>query len=272
MFGAIVGDVIGSVFENQNIKTIDFTLFSRYSRFTDDTVLTVAVADAILHRKTHPLQFIETRHNRELYARKVKEYGRKFLDAGYGQMFVQWLKSDSLRGYGSYGNGAAMRVSPIGFAFDSLEEVLREAKSSAIVTHNHPEGVKGAQAIAGAIYLGRTGADKESIKTFIERRFRYNLSQRLDDIRPIYRFDSSSQGSVPQAIIAFLESDNFEDAIRKAISLGGDSDTIACMAGGIAEAYYKEIPSSIVNRVNLLLDAGFRQIIQSFNERYGLAH
>jgi ADP-ribosylglycohydrolase len=268
LLGAIVGDVVGSVFENQNVKTTDFDLFSRFSRFTDDTVLTVAVADAILYRKTHPIPWLENRNNRTVYAHKLKAYGRRFPDAGYGEMFKQWLYRDSNCGYGSYGNGAAMRVSPVGFAFKNLEDVLREARLSALVTHNHPEAIKGAQAVACAVYLAHMGNSKADLKALIEQKFGYDLSQRLADIRPKYTFDSSSKGSVPQAIVAFLESSDFEDTIRKAISLGGDSDTIACMAGGIAQAYYKVIPSPIADRVMLLLDSGFRQVIRAFNEKY----
>jgi ADP-ribosylglycohydrolase len=268
LLGAIIGDVVGSVFEHQNVKTTDFELFNRFTCFTDDTVLTVAVAEAVLNRTTHAWQLFEDRHNRETYARKIKQYGRRFPDAGYGQMFKEWLKSDSLRGYRSYANGGAMRVSPIGFAFRTLEEVMREAKLSAEVTHNHAEGIRGTQAVAGAIYLARTTHDKNVIRTFVRQKFGYDLSRPLDDIRPTYSFDSSCKGSVPQAITAFLESDDFEDAIRKAISLGGDSDTIACISGGIAQAYYSTIPKQLVNEVSLRLDSGFRQVIGQFNERY----
>jgi ADP-ribosylglycohydrolase len=186
-------------------------------------------------------------------------------------MFSRWLRSDSLRGYGSYGNGSAMRVSPIGFAFDDLETVQREAKLSAVVTHNHREGIKGAQAIAGAVFLARTGADKASIKDYITSTFKYDLGKRLDDIRPTYTFDASCQGSVPQAITAFLESDDFEDAIRKAISLGGDSDTIACMTGSIAQAHFGTVPSHMANRTRLLLDPALKQVIDTFNAEYGIA-
>jgi ADP-ribosylglycohydrolase len=272
VLGAIVGDVIGSVFEHHRVKTTDFALFNRLSRFTDDTVLTVAIADAILNRQTHSTPIAENSHNQNLYAQKLKEYGRKFPDAGYGAMFKGWLKSDSLQGYGSYGNGSAMRVSPVGFAFQSLDEVLREAHLTAVVTHNHPEGIKGAQAIASAVYLAHTGQGKEHIKEFVEQKFGYNLRRHLDVIRPTYAFDSSCQGSVPQALIAFLESNDFEDAIRKAISLGGDSDTIASMAGGVAHAYYKAIPDHIADHVLSLLDSGFRQVLKTFNEKYGLSY
>lgn len=272
MFGAIVGDVIGSVFENENTRTADFSLFSRASRFTDDTVLTIAVAEAVLHRKISRLQWVENWRNRDLYICKIKEYGRKFPQAGYGQMFQAWLQSDTLRGYHSYANGGAMRVSPIGFAFASIDEVLREARLSAQVTHNHPEGIKGAQAVASAIYYAWQGQGKDYIRAFVEHKFGYKLNRTLDEIRPTYAFDSSCKGSVPQALTAFLESDGFEDAIRKAISLGGDSDTIACMAGGIAQAYYKTIPSQIAGQVSLLLDSGFRQVIRTFNARFGISY
>ncbi len=268
MMGAIVGDVIGSVYENENVKTTDFPLFSRFSRFTDDSVLTVAIADAILNRQTHCIQPIEDYRNRQIYALKLKEYGRRFPNAGYGQLFSDWVKSASTSGYRSYGNGSAMRVSPVAYAFDTLDAVLHEAKLSAVVTHNHREGIKGAQAAASAIFLARTGHDKDYIRNFVHKRFGYNLNKSLDEIRPSYQFDSSCQGSVPEAIIAFLESVDFEDAIRKAISLGGDSDTIACITGSIAEAYYKIIPAQLFDKTNLILDFGLQRVIQIFNERY----
>jgi ADP-ribosylglycohydrolase len=271
MLGAIVGDVIGSTFEWHNVKSVDFQLFSSQSRFTDDTVMTIAIADAILNKERHKNFITDSIEAKKTYAYKLREYGKKYPDAGYGQMFNEWLLSQELKPYNSFGNGSAMRVSPIGFAFDSLEDVLKEAKRSAVVTHNHREGIKGAQAVASAVFLARTGSNKKQIKHFIEKKFRYNLSQRLDDIRPNYKFDSSCQGSVPQAIIAFLESESFEDSIRKAISIGGDSDTIACIAGGIAQAYYKEIPGLIVDRVRFILDSGLKRILYSFNERFNVS-
>ncbi len=274
MIGAIIGDVIGSVYENQNIKSLDFPLFGRFSRFTDDTVLTVAIADAILNRKSNSTSFVEnwrnSQQNKQLYAYKLKEYARRFPAAGYGQMFQEWARDESLRGYGSYSNGSAMRVCPVGYAFDNLDAVLREAKLSAVVTHNHPDGIKGAQAVASAVFLARTGQTKDAIKNFIERNFKYNLDDRLDDLRPTYTFNSACNASVPPAIIAFLESNNFEDAIRKAISLGGDSDTIACIAGGIAQAYYKAIPSHIIAETKIILDASLKRIINDFNTRFGV--
>lgn len=231
MLGAIVGDVIGSVYEAFTCKQENFPLFSEKTRFTDDTVLTIAVADAFMNDKD--------------YATTYKQYARKFPLAGFGGSFVNWVDSESMTGYGSYGNGSAMRVSSLGWLCNSIEDVFKEAKKSAEVTHDHPEGIKGAQAIASAVFLARKKYSKEQIKLFIQETFHYNLERKLDDIRPVYDFDVSCQGSVPEAIIAFLESKSFEDCIRKAISIGGDSDTIAAMAGGIAEAYYKEIPEEI---------------------------
>jgi ADP-ribosylglycohydrolase len=256
MLGAVAGDVIGSVFERFPIKTTEFPLFTRLSTFTDDTVLTVAVADAILN-------------DRE-YAETLKIYGRSYPDAGYGMAFYQWVHSPRSEPYNSWGNGSAMRVSPVGFSFDSAEDVLYEAEKSAAVTHNHPEGVKGAQATALAVYLAWIGEAKSVIRDEIESRFGYDLDRKLDEIRPGYRFDVSCQGSVPEAIIAFLESESYEDAVRKGISLGGDSDTIACIAGGIAQAFYREIPSGIVDETRHRLPDAFLMIIDEFYSRYGL--
>jgi ADP-ribosylglycohydrolase len=255
MIGAIAGDIIGSAFEWRNVKTTGFELFGPASRFTDDTVLTVAVADCILTGKD--------------YAGAFKEYGRRFPSAGYGGFFWGWLCSGSLEPYNSFGNGSAMRVSPVGFAFETLEEVLEEAKRSAEVTHNHPEGIKGAQAVASAIFLARKGSGKGEIRRYIEEAFGYDLDRTLDEIRPGYTFDVTCQGSVPEAIIAFLESEDFEDAVRKAISLGGDSDTIACMTGGIAQAYYKVVPGPILQKVRGILDPGLLRVVDRFSEKYG---
>jgi ADP-ribosylglycohydrolase len=176
--------------------------------------------------------------------------------------------SGSDKPYFSTGNGSAMRVSPVGFAFDTLERVLEEAKKSAEVTHNTEEAIKGAQAVASAIFLARTGQSKEEIKKYVEETFQHDLSEPLDKIRTYYRFDATCKGSVPQAIIAFLESENYEDAIRKAISIGGDSDTIACMAGGIAQAFYKVIPEFVVRKVFEILDGRLAKIVEEFNNRY----
>jgi ADP-ribosylglycohydrolase len=254
MLGAIIGDIIGSPYEFEGMKSMVFPLFSISSRFTDDTVMTIAVADCLLYGKD--------------YAKTFKEYGRLYPDAGYGGMFAGWLHSSDSKPYNSYGNGSAMRVSPVGWAFETIEDVLREAERSAAITHNHPEGIKGAQAIASAIYLARTGKDKAEIRKYVAKKFGYKLGRTLDRIRPKYSFNETCQGSVPEAIIAFLESDNYEDAVRKAISLGGDADTLACMAGGIAEAYYGKIPASIIRRARKFLDKRLLAIVDEFTKRW----
>ncbi len=256
MLGAIAGDIIGSVYERRPIKTVEFPLFQSRSRFTDDTVLTVAVASAILEKAD--------------YAASLRSLGREYPDAGYGASFHGWLFSRRPVPYNSWGNGAAMRVSPVGFAFETVEAVLREAKKTAEVTHNHPEGIKGAQATALAVFLARTGASRDEIRSEIAQRFGYALNRTLDDIRPRYRFDISCQGTVPEAVIAFLESQNYEDAVRKAVSLGGDSDTLACITGGIAHAFYREIPLEIVMETRARLPQDLLDIIDRFLAAYPL--
>lgn len=258
MLGAIAGDMIGSTFEAFNHKSKDFTLFRWGSRFTDDTVLTVAVADALLHRRD--------------YGECYRQYFRRYPLAGFGKSFTLWAAVPGSRPYNSWGNGAAMRVSPVGWVHNHLDEVLAEAQRSAEVTHNHPEGIRGAQATAAAVFLARQGATKAEIKTCVETRFGYDLSRTLDQIRPYYRFDVSCQGSVPQAIMAFLESMDFEDAIRNAVSLGGDSDTLACIAGGIAEAYYGGVPESIADHVWRRLDAPLQAMVTTFRQHWGRQH
>ncbi len=256
MLGAIAGDIIGSAYEFYYTKNLNFDLFLPYSRFTDDTVLTVAVADCILHGKKYQEAFYE--------------YGHRYPNAGYGAMFNKWLGSRNQQPYGSYGNGSAMRVSPIGFAFSSLDMVLKEAKKSAAVTHDHPEGIKGAQAVASAIFLAREDCNKDAIRDYIEENFEYDLERSLDEIRPQYRFDETCQGSVPEAIMAFLESSDYEDAVRKAVSLGGDSDTQACITGGIAQAYYGEVPAHVVKEVRSILPEDLMAIVDEFNKQYRL--
>jgi len=255
MLGAITGDVIGSVFEGHPIKSTKFPLFSSRSTFTDDTVLTIAVAYSILYGID--------------YVTSLKTFGRKYPHAGYGGSFYHWLHSSETKPYNSFGNGSAMRVSPVGLAFNSIEAVLAEAQKTAEVTHNHPEGIKGAQATALGIFLARKGSSKQEIKREITTRFHYNLNQTLEEIRPYYCFDETCQGSVPQSIVAFLEAEDFEDAVRKAISLGGDSDTMACIAGGIAQAFYKEIPVEIITNVRARLPEEFLHVIDEFNAKYG---
>lgn len=255
MIGAICGDIIGSVHEGAGTKTKDFPLFTEGCHFTDDTVLTVAVAARLMQGRT----YIDLFH----------DYFHAYPYAGYGGAFIEWARRRRCEPYGSWGNGAAMRVSPIGIAGNSLDDVLAEARRSAEVTHDHPEGIRGAQATAAAVFLARSGASKDEMRADLERLSGYNLSERLDDIRESYGFDISCQGSVPQSIIAFLESDSYEDAIRNAISLGGDADTMAAIAGGIAEAFYGRVSEHIRGPALDLLDSRLRAVIDKFTERFG---
>ncbi|NYS59612.1 ADP-ribosylglycohydrolase family protein [Vreelandella salicampi] len=254
MIGAIAGDIIGSVYEHQPTKTTDFLLFQASSRFTDDSVLSVAIASAIL--------------NDTPYAQAVRQIGRQYPNAGYGGSFIQWLGADNAGPYHSWGNGSAMRVGPVGFAYTTETEVLAQAKATAEITHNHPEGIKSAQATALAVFLARTGSDKATIRTTITERFDYDLSRTLDEIRPHYCFDVSCQGSVPEAIIAFLEADSYEAAVRNAVSLGGDSDTQACIAGGIAEAFYGGVPNAIRAEVEQRLTPDLWAITDAFCRQF----
>lgn len=253
MVGAIAGDIIGSVYEHRQIKTKDFPLFDPRCGFTDDTVLTVAVANAILTGET--------------YVDSVRRIGRQYPHAGYGGSFIRWLHSPDAGPYNSWGNGSAMRVSPVGFAFETEDEVLAQAEASAAITHNHPEGVKGAQATALAVFLAKTGSTKESIRSKIAGQFGYDLDRTVEDIRPTYSFDVSCQGTVPEAVIAFLDSICYEDAVRNAVSLGGDSDTLACITGGIAEAFYG-VPQSIRARAAELLPQDLWSITETFCRKY----
>ena len=234
MYGAISGDIIGSPYEfDMGGKTKTFPLFSHYSKFTDDTVMTVAVAEALMDSTGKSDDEI-----RAALVASMRKWGERYPNAGYGQRFYRWLWSDDPQPYGSYGNGSAMRVSSAGWLFDTLEETRRIARLTAEVTHNHPEGIKGAEATASAIYLARTGATKEAIKDYIVSEFGYDLSRTCDEIRPEYHHVESCQQTVPEAITAFLEGNGFEDVIRTAVSLGGDCDTLTCIAGSIAEAFY----------------------------------
>jgi ADP-ribosylglycohydrolase len=255
MLGAIAGDIIGSPYEFDfnNIKTTDFPLFGDRSVFTDDTILTVATAEVLL---THGD-----------YAEVYKKYHDLYPDAGWGSMFSQMARAGELRPYNSFGNGSAMRVSPIGFAFDTFEETLAEAERSAAVTHDHLEGIKGARATAAAVFLARIGESKDAIRGYITGTFAYDLSRTLDEIRPVYCHVESCQETVPEAITAFLESDSFEDAIRKAVSLGGDSDTLACITGGIAEAFYGGVPPAIRAEVERRLDPRLLTVVEEFYNR-----
>lgn len=250
MLGAMIGDIVGSVYEWHNIKTTEFVLFQSNSTFTDDTVLTAATAKALMTDGD--------------YTKAYHDFARRYVGRGYGGNFSRWIAAQDPQPYNSWGNGSAMRVSPVGFAFDTVEEVLAEAERSAAVTHNHPEGIRGAQATALAILLARQGVDQAAIREEVSGRFGYDLGRRLDEIRPGYAFDVSCQGAVPEAIIAFLESVGYEDAIRKAVSLGGDSDTIACITGGIAEAFYGGVPQEIAAEGRARLPEEFLGIIKDF--------
>ena len=275
MLGAIIGDTVGSHYEFNNTKDYNFEMFARPSSYTDDSVMTMAVAHWLLSDSQLSYQGLED---------AMVEYGEKFPCpmGDYGGLFYQWLFAPegewrdcgtpymSLTGrrpYGSWGNGSAMRVSAVGWFFDSLEKTLEVAGMSAAITHNHPEGIKGAEATAAAIYLARTGKTKEEIRGYISSQFGYDLSKSWEYWHPIYRWESSCQGTVPQAIIAFLDSDSFEDAIRKAVSMGGDSDTLACITGGIAEAYYKEIPAYMVERTTEQFPEVFNKILSALRKR-----
>jgi ADP-ribosylglycohydrolase len=254
MLGAIAGDIIGSPYEADAIKHKAFPLFSERSRFTDDTVLTLAVAQHFI-RGTD-------------YVSVFHEYASVYPYAGYGGSFRQWAQSGATEPYGSWGNGSAMRVSPVGWACKGEAEVLDEAHRSAAVTHDHPDGIHGAQAVALAVYLARTGRSRQTIRDEICARFGYDLSRTVEEIRPTYEFDVSCQGSVPESLICFLDSEDFEDAIRNAVSLGGDADTMACIAGAIAEAFYGGVPSFIETRVYQLLPRQLGVVVRDFRERY----
>jgi ADP-ribosylglycohydrolase/protein-tyrosine phosphatase len=254
MLGAIIGDIVGSIYEFDNLRSTQFEFFGKNCSFTDDTVLTVALADAILNNKN--------------YAQVMREYYDRYPDESYGGGFIDWAETEDAPAYNSWGNGAAMRISPVGYAFNSLEDVLKKAIQYTEVTHNHPEGIKGACATASAIFLARTGHSKQDIKNYIVTNFGYNLDRTCDEIRPTYKFNESCQGTVPEAIIAFLESTDFESAIRLAISLGGDSDTLACITGGIAQAFYKQIPSWIAQGTLARLDDNLREIVLQFHNKF----
>ena len=259
MFGAVVGDVIGSLYEVNNIKEKDFSLFSNQSRYTDDSVMSCAIAKSCInyYNKKDIEKF------RKDVVKNMRELGRLHINAGYGGTFIKWLLTKNPIPYNSWGNGSAMRVSPVAWISDSIEECEQLAEVSASVSHNHPEGVKGAKAIASAVFMANNGFDKEDIKNYIEKKY-YDLNFNLDDIRDEYKFDVSCQGSVPQAIKAFLEGNDFEDVVRDAVSIGGDSDTIAAMAASIAEAYYG-IPKDIVDMTNAYLSADLKQILNEFD-------
>ena len=253
MIGAIAGDMIGKPYERHPIKHKGF--YPMLHGFTDDTVLTVAVAHAILTGAD--------------MAESLKKFATEHYSLAYGRRFKEWMWKWESPPYNSFGNGSAMRVSPVGFAYDTEAEVLHHAERSAAVTHDHPEGIKGAQATALSILLARKGAGKETIRTEIAGRFGYDMNRTVDGIRPGYRFDIACQGSVPESIIAFLDSEDYVDAVKNAISLGGDADTMACIAGGIAQAFYREIPPEIATRALERLTPDLRAVVNEFNKKFG---
>jgi ADP-ribosylglycohydrolase len=258
MIGCIIGDVVGSVYEFNGTKSQDFEFFHPDGDYTDDSILTIATARAILDGKP--------------YEQMYKEFGQKYPCpmGNYGSGFRKWLYASDMKPYSSFGNGSAMRVGPVGYAFNDMALALQEARRSAEVTHSHPEGIKGAEATVMAIVMARQGRTKEQIRERITQAFRYDLKRTCDDIRPTYSFDVTCQGTVPEAIIAFLDSSSFEDAIRKAVSLGGDADTLACITGGIAQAFYKDIPKNIVEVGLSALPEDLMATVREFNEKYGL--
>jgi len=254
MLGAIAGDIIGSVHEFCCGKTTDFPLFTPESRFTDDTVLTVAVADCLMSRGS--------------YIDKFHEYTTSYPHRAYGLRFLTWVQEGLREPYNSWGNGSAMRVSPVAYAFDTLEGALHEAKASAEVTHNHPEGIRGALATTMAIFMARRGASKEEIRNAIQQQIGYKLNRSTAVIRETYCFTESCQHTVPEAITAFLDSKDYEDAIRLAISLGGDADTLACITGGIAEAFYGGVPENIAREALERLNRSLRSTVLRFRKQF----
>ncbi|WP_342998227.1 ADP-ribosylglycohydrolase family protein [Catenibacterium mitsuokai] len=262
MYGAILGDIIGSPFEfDRGDKTKDFKLFSRRSHFTDDSVMTLAVCEALLKVG----QDATVKEIEDAVISSMQSWGRRYPHAGYGGYFRRWLTACHPEPYNSFGNGSAMRVSAVGWLYDSLENTRTVAKATANVTHNHPKGIKGAEATASAIFMARNGSSKEEIKKYIENEFHYDLNRTLNEIRPSYHMDETCQKTVPEAIIAFLEAKDFEDAIRNAVSLGGDTDTLGAITGSIAEAYYR-IPEWLMTECRKRINRDMRVVLDDFND------
>jgi len=262
MFGAIYGDVIGSYYESHCTKDFYFP-FQEESTFTDDTVLTVATCQAIL-RNDKDITGWQLRKRGYEYAVQYRHYYAMYPSAGFGNKFSQWAKDHCCRITRSFANGGAMRVIPIGYAYSSLPQVLLQAKASCYYTHHHKEAVKAAQAVAASVFLARCGESKERIKAYLEKTFHYDLSPSIEEIRKIHVFNSQASYSVPAALIAFLQSCDYEETIRNAVSIGGDADTEACIAGGIAEAYYREIPKHISDFCNLKIDTTLKNVVKEF--------
>lgn len=264
IWGAVYGDIIGSYYEVHSTKDFDFP-FQSSSTFTDDTVMTAAVCEAILINDSEIAPSNLKKRAKE-YAAQYKRFYSLYPNAGFGQMFSEWAEAETLYKQSSFGNGAAMRVVPIGYAYDTLEQTLLQAKASCLYTHDNKEAITGAQAVAAAVWLARHGKSKDEIKSYLEANFRYELSAPISDIRGNYGFEVRAGKTVPQSIAAFLQSEDYESAVRNAVSLGGDADTMACIAGGIAEAFYGEIPQSIKSFCDLRLDRTIKRIINSFIE------
>lgn len=262
VLGSIVGDTIGSVYEFDNIKTTDFPLFVRQSKFTDDSVMTLAVARALVD------SYDGTTFSKSKLVDAMQDYGKRLPHAGYGRMFYRWLREKTPEPYNSYGNGSAMRVSPVAWVTDDVTHAEELAKLSAEVTHNHPEGIKGAQVTAGCIVMARQGASNAEIRNYVEG-FGYDLGFTLDEIRPTYEFDETCPGSVPQAIEAFLEATDFESTVRLCVSIGGDCDTTAAIAGGIAHARWG-VPSNIASNTRRRLTKGLVHTLDEFCETFGV--
>ncbi len=268
MFGAIYGDVIGSYYEVHTTKNYNFDFHSE-STFTDDSLLTTAVCKAILNNPSDITRF-ELKKRALEYAVQYKRYYSLFPNAGFGMMFAEWAKNSDIKVIHSYGNGGAMRVVPIGYAYNTLEQVMLQAKASCLYTHKHKEAITGAQIVAGAVFMARNGASKEEIRAFASKLFGFDLTTSLEQLKPNFSFNSRTSYSVPPAVIAFIESTDYESAIRNAVSLGGDADTIACIAGGLAEAFYKYIPANIENFCDTRLDYSIRSTVREFEEKYGI--
>ena len=258
MLGAIIGDIAGSIYEFNNIKTEDFTPFEGKCFFTDDTVMTVAVVDALMSGKRDP------KKTEACMIKSMKKFGKSYPNAGYGGRFSAWLLNPDPKPYDSFGNGSAMRVSPVAWYFHSLEKVQQFAEISAKVTHDHPEGIKGASAVATAIFMARNGRDKDYIKRYIELKYHYDFSKTLDEIRPSYNFDETCQGTVPVAFEVFFEAESFEDTLKKAISMGGDSDTLAAIACSIAEGFYP-IPKELKEKALAVLDRKILSMLKKWD-------
>ena len=259
MLGAIIGDIVGSIYEFDNIKTKDFELFDRECFFTDDTVMSVAVAEALLD--TQPDDREDVIKNK--LAAAMKKWGREYPHAGYGGHFAGWLRTDDTQPYNSYGNGSAMRVSAAGWLYDDMFTTRYMARLTSAVTHNHIEGIKGAEAAAAAIFLARNGASKQEIREYVEKEFSYNLDFTCDEIRPTYYFNETCMNTVPQAIVAFLDGESFEDVIRTGVSIGGDTDTLCAIAGSVAEAYYG-IPENISETAKSFLTYDLLEVVEKF--------